>query len=161
MSEGGGVDLILVRPDPVEEGPDTLRCPACGTGVSYNDGICSACGQIYCPGCGHPLDDAAYDAAYGEAEDDDRDDDVCPSCGLALSFPCPHCSFEVAAGSRTCPECSVLFVRRCPACDARILHAPEACPECGQLLELEIRTFATIFAAEMNLVILKCPQCAA
>ena len=112
MSEEAQVELILLRPDPVEEGPDTLRCPACGTGVYYNDGICSACGQIYCPGCGHPLDEG--------------DDETCPSCGLVLTFDCPGCKFPVAAGSRVCPECGVLFVRRCPSCETRILDAPEA-----------------------------------
>jgi hypothetical protein len=155
MGDVGNVELVLLRPDPVEEGPDTLRCPACGTGVSYNDGICSACGQIYCPGCGHPFDDDETD------DQEPADDESCPSCGLELSFSCPGCDFAVAAGSKLCPECGVLFVRRCPACDARILDAPETCPECGQLLELERRAFATIFASEMNLVLLKCPLCAA
>ena len=31
MPEEGEVTLIYLRPDPVDEGPDTLRCPACGT----------------------------------------------------------------------------------------------------------------------------------
>src|SRR5512139_2289063 len=117
MSENARVQLVLLRPDPVAEGPDTFRCPSCGTGVSYNDGICSACGQVYCPGCGYPLDDEEIES--------------CPSCRLELTFICPGCGFAVAAGAKLCPECGVLFVRHCPICSTRILDAPEACPNCG------------------------------
>jgi len=158
MSEAADIELILLRPDPVEEGPDTMRCPACEAGVYYNDGICSACGQIFCPGCGHPFDD---EADFSDDDSDLSDDEACPACGLALSFSCPGCDFPVAAGAKLCPECGVLFVRRCPSCEARILDAPEACPECGQALELERRSSATIFASAQGLVLLKCPVCAA
>jgi predicted amidophosphoribosyltransferase len=142
----GGVELILVRPDPVAEGPDTIRCPACGTGVQLVDGICSACGQVYCPGCGHPFTD-------------DEDDEICPACGLALSFACPGCGFAVASGAKLCPECSMLFVRRCPACETRILDGAGRCPECGQPFNLEPRASATIFASAPGLVLLRCPVC--
>lgn len=145
MSESEeGMTTVLIL-DPVVENADTLRCPACGTGVSYNDGICSACGQVYCPGCGHALDD----------EEDER----CPFCGLALAFACPECDFAVAVGAKICPECGVLFVRRCPACDERILDAPQSCPACDHPFELTRRSSADIFA-EMGLVLLKCPVCA-
>jgi predicted amidophosphoribosyltransferase len=149
------VDLILEL-DPVDENPDTVRCPACGAGLYLNDGICSACGQIICPGCGHPLDDPDDEDSidYNEA-----DDEICPACALALSFSCPGCDFPVATGAKLCPECGLLFVRQCPGCGARILDGKEACPDCDQPFSLERRTFATIFASVEGLVLLRCPAC--
>ena len=126
--------------------PDLIRCLACGADLPLDEGICPGCGELYCPGCGQPLDE--------------EEGDECPACGLALTFACPGCGFPVTVGARLCPECNILFIRRCPGCGARILKAPATCPECGQILELERRPSATIFAAQPPIVLLRCPTCA-